>query len=268
MANSQSLQDQISNAFAVSRHDIAAMSELARLMSERVMDSVAELQRIVLNYNSLFGDFSKLLSDTREAVKKFDSTINNEDTHRVLLAHGWVFPLGVPVADVEHIVNLFSNDPDEADTILCNLFDEHTEHIRDSLIESFPSREPILRDAFDAHIQGKFNLSIPVFLTQADGMWKERCERHLFSGGTDKAIDSLVEDQAVNSLIHTLTLALRYSTFPLFLSENHRPPGFSGLNRHQVLHGESLDYGTRTNSFQAMAFLEYCGMILPDSSHE
>ena len=268
MANTQDFREQMANVFAATRHGVAALSEQLRLASEQFRQSFAELQKIAPSYDFFIGESIKLLGDLREAVQRISLVIADKEIHQVLMTHGWVFPWGVPVADIERIVSLFSHDPDEADRIMCNWFDDMAEDIRDSLIDSFPSREHILRDAFEAHKTNKFNLSIPVFLAQADGMWKERCEKHLFTRERDMAIKSLANDHADSSLIRHLALALLNPTFPLFISERNRPPDFAGLNRHQVVHGESLDYGTRTNSLKAMAFLEYCGMILPDLPDE
>ncbi len=44
---------------------------------------------------------------------------------------------------------------------------------------------------------------------------------------------------------------------PITKSAYEREAGFNQLNRHQVVHGESLDYGTETNSLKAISFLFY-----------
>jgi len=40
-------------------------------------------------------------------------------------------------------------------------------------------------------------------------------------------------------------------------------PAWNELNRHQVLHGESVDYGTRLNSLKAISLLNYLVSFLP-----
>ena len=52
---------------------------------------------------------------------------------------------------------------------------------------------------------------------------------------------------------------------PLALSSKDRSIGFSELNRHQIIHGEVTDYGTEENSLKAVAFLNFCALVLPDS---
>ncbi|RDD80115.1 hypothetical protein DVJ77_18395 [Dyella tabacisoli] len=41
------------------------------------------------------------------------------------------------------------------------------------------------------------------------------------------------------------------------VSQKSRPQGFVGLNRHTVLHGESVDYGTKENGLRAISLLNY-----------
>lgn len=38
---------------------------------------------------------------------------------------------------------------------------------------------------------------------------------------------------------------------------------FTALNRHQVMHGESWDYGNEINSLKAFSFLLFVGVHLP-----
>lgn len=268
MSNSHISQVQVTNALAATRHGLAALSKQVHLISEQFRKSFVELQQAIPNYDSFFAENLKSLRDFREGMQRINSTITDEHTHKVLMEHGWVFPSVIPVADIEHIVNLFSSNPDEADQVLCNILDDNAEHIKDSLIQSFPSRETVLRDAFEAHDNGKFTLSIPVFLAQADGMWKERSGNNFFYREIDTTITRLAGELHNDSITRALLLALSQQEMPLFLTEKDRPSDFSALNRHQVLHGESLDYGTRKNSLQAMAFLDYCGMILPDLPEE
>ena len=60
-------------------------------------------------------------------------------------------------------------------------------------------------------------------------------------------------------------------TLPLWMSEGDRAKGggpFAKLNRHQVLHGESVDYGTEENSLKAISLLNYLHWILSTAVNE
>jgi hypothetical protein len=47
------------------------------------------------------------------------------------------------------------------------------------------------------------------------------------------------------------------------LAEEASGEAFTALNRHQVMHGESWNYGTEVNSLKAFSFLVHIGSHLP-----
>jgi len=49
---------------------------------------------------------------------------------------------------------------------------------------------------------------------------------------------------------------------PISASQRERQDGTTALNRHMVLHGESLDYGTKANSLKAISLINYVTQIL------
>ena len=130
------------------------------------------------------------------------------------------------------------------------------------LIESYPDRGRLLQQAFEAHREGKYGLSIPVFLTQADGIFWERTpgRKNLFISGqresTCKEYVSQISDSYILAYLHPLSIRL-----PLWMHETERGDPFVGLNRHQVLHGESVDYDTEQNSLKAISLLNYLRWI-------
>ena len=262
------LQQQIGNSLASSMQFTSAIAEQAKAMTSRLNEAFAGIQFATSSLDDFFAFESSAIKALLKELKFDNLVFTDQDCHKTLMKHGWVMPLNMSSRDIRRIVELFETNPDEANEELCESLEGSSNHIRNSLIEQYSSRAGILNDAFDAHEDDKYNLSVPVFLAQADGMWKERCKRNLFFQGTDNAIRSLADDHSEGSFIHNFVIALLNPSLPLFLSANERPPNFEGLNRHLVLHGESLNYGTRKNSLQAIAFVDYCGMILPDLPNE
>jgi hypothetical protein len=45
------------------------------------------------------------------------------------------------------------------------------------------------------------------------------------------------------------------------------PPDLVKLNRHAVLHGESLDYDTRGNACRAMSYLRFVGWVIKQAAN-
>ena len=226
--------------------------------------SIAKIQTSVDYLRTIVATQAEAIKRISNAVKANNAVFTDEDNIRVLMEHGWVMPLYTSAEEVQRLVGLFESNPDTADKEMCAILEGEVDHIRSGLVRRFPSRAPVLSDAFEAHEDGKYNFSVLVFLAQADGIWQERRDGNIFCGDRNNTINEFADDLPDGSLTRELVLALSQQTFPLFFSQSQRHPGFSFLNRHQVLHGESLDYGTRLYSCQAMAFLYYCGTLLPN----
>ena len=88
------------------------------------------------------------------------------------------------------------------------------------------------------------------------------------NGSNGKALqERLATDQESLDLIHPL---LNLHELDFMKSASAREDGaretgevFTALNRHQVMHGESWNYGTELNSLKAFSFLAFVGTHLP-----
>ena len=84
--------------------------------------------------------------------------------------------------------------------------------------------------------------------------------KNVFSSRTIEIADDLA-DHVPEGIVRELFRGLMWDKWPLALSQTKRTVGFSELNRHQVLHGESTTYGTEENSLKAMSFLNFCAFV-------
>jgi len=178
-----------------------------------------------------------------------------------LMKHGWYLNPNLSLVMLDLLIQAFDEDPDGASEKLAELIESELSQIQDSLANSAPDRREILRQAFYAHRTKLYNLSVPVFLAQADGMWRDRLGRHLFDrGGPAKAAteyERLTPDDMTRSILSSFSTQV-----PLWFSETKREADFNALNRHQVLHGETTDYGTREYSLKAISFLYFVAFLL------
>ena len=206
------------------------------------------------------------------AIRAFSHPAEDEETIIcTLMEQGWVPDMDLTLGQLRQwAAALNPENPEivrQANNATCERFRDRLDDIEAKLVSEFPSRSAILRDAFDAHRQGKYTLSVPAFLTQVDGFFYDRCDANLFYGESREALQKRVE--AMPSELSRMYLgALLNTRLPLLLSEKHRPDDFSGLNRHQVLHGLVTDYGTQENSLKAVALLYYCAFALPKPEPE
>lgn len=146
----------------------------------------------------------------------------------------------------------YISDEDNFEQIIESYIDKKTEEIKNDVCNSNPHRADIIKDAFEAHQNGKYTLSIPAILAQADGICSERLGISPFS----KKSGGQLQDK-IPSELHSDFLCLYFK--PIIFAHEIRantadvPP--STLNRHHVLHGVSTEYATRRNSLKAISYI-------------
>lgn len=127
---------------------------------------------------------------------------------------------------------------------------------------NWPHRLEILRDAFQAHRQGLYTLSIPVLLAQADGISKEIFGVQLYkkeSGApkTKKVVEQYAT-QYYDWLIEPLRVVSSVAVNTKDRDKKREEDSLYGpLNRHGVLHGIDIDYATEANSLRAIMLINY-----------
>ena len=191
------------------------------------------------------------------------------DEHvNTLIENDWCVPMHASDRQVISIAELFETDPDAATECMCELVRNQIDSIEAEVVQQFPHRAAILRETFTAHRQQMFNLSVPVFLTQTDGFWHERCGHNLFGDNIRDTIAATQGGRVKGGIIECLLQSLTNPRWKLRQSRKKRTAEFANLNRHQVLHGEVIDYGTEENSLKAIALLHFSSVILlsPDPS--
>lgn len=153
--------------------------------------------------------------------------------------------------------------PSSIDDLMRMHLDENWEEITHKILELCQNRTQILKTAFDLHKSGNYIASIPLFLSQADGICCESLKSFLFAGNdTEEKITELVN----NGQIETSVLTNIF--LEPFKLKNHHNAGISkhsdqaknkAPNRNGILHGhrKHLDYGTEINSLKCFSLLSF-----------
>lgn len=202
----------------------------------------------------------RFIEDLRKAVQEWPR--RQQEAIITLANHGWYLDPDMPItASTEFARALDEGNIEEVTEVLTEYFRQKLDGIKERLEEHCPRRMHILREAFNAHREGKYSLSIPVFLAQADGIWWDEFSKSLFQrqGRNRTARDYIEENQSDYFLAF---FDIFKEQLPLWMSESDRNQSFDQLNRHLVLHGEAVDYGTEENSLKAISFLSWlCWML-------
>ena len=238
----------------------------------RILEGVARQQSGP--YRAIAQSLEALRRQTQTFDKDFWSTVQNifEQLHRYpdetraavikLAEYGWYVDPSMPSTMPQVLAKAMSEgSADEVSSVVEKYFNQRIDEIERRLCSFYPHRKLLLSDAFAAHRMGTYNLAIPIFLIQADGIWWDTFSRNLFTrkgrlAGADDHKSNL-EDSIAEKISEVF-----HQSIPLWQSEAERKSNFQGLNRHQVLHGESLDYGTESNSLRCISLLNFLSWIL------
>lgn len=175
---------------------------------------------------------------------------------------GWYLDPHIPIPatwELERAIDEGSTqDLEEA---LVEYFESEMGNIEARIVSAYPERASIVRKALDAYRRGDYELSVPVFLAQADGICLAASRIKLFSrkGGRPRTA-RLVKKTAKGPTGRAL-LSLLEAPLPITASSDDADFAPDALNRHAVLHGVSLDYATKPNSLKALSLLNYVAYI-------
>ncbi len=187
----------------------------------------------------------------KELPEKTQSSLIN------LAKRGWYLDFHTTPFETYSLSQKIENgELDEVDKILVDHYQERKEDIVSELIQKYPSRKIIIEAAIKAHKRKEYELSIPVLLSQADGIYHDIVGINIFSGIGRELLKKSTENKELSysiSLMYLLTI----DEVPLFKSEKNRPENFIGLNRHLVLHGVDVSYASEMNSCKSLSFINY-----------
>ena len=177
-----------------------------------------------------------------------------------LAVRGWFLGPDVPVSAIPQLGHAVDGTPDEVDVVVGQYIRRRLDDIEAALIKSYPGRSHLFREAFKAHRERRYSLSIRAFLAEADGIFHDRFGKLLFTRERNDALSAFksgVRGRFFQAHLHPLTQAI-----PLWKYASDLPETFDGLNRHQVLHGMKADWDSELNSLRAISLFDYLVWVL------
>jgi len=232
------------------------------VVSTVIPKTLEALSRLPEDWPARFNQLATLSTRSKQAMQ-------------LALDRGWFFGWHVSLREVLTLVKAIEDlEPGDLDAYMADYFRQCLNAFACALIEKYPDREKPISAAVHAHQElgdDGYLLSIPVFIAQADGICAEwlGIEQPLSkSKGPGASIRAATHAQQViqgdshsAELLHPL-FELHNSDF-LKGSKQRGAGTFDALNRHQVMHGETSDYGSEVNSLKAFSFLVFVGLHLP-----
>lgn len=245
------------------------MATLVQLMKQ--INSLNEILQSAERNSQFMQDFAR---DNRLLAEFFTKNISQELAKRGWFIAGSLYPPQYqPLSDA-----LKNQAEDQVEEFLKTHVRGMVSNVRKNAVERWRDRAEILDDAFDAHVQRKFTLSIPVLLAQADGISAHLLGAYLFHtdrehGSITSAASSAINNHCLDRPLYRSFLGLLLQSSGLRIQTQRRDElvasggVYSPLNRHGVLHGLDCDYATEANSLRGVAlisFLEWVAQVIPE----
>ena len=207
--------------------------------------------------------FAKIGEQVRIVYDRLPTDIN------VLPRYGW-YPMFamLPSDPLQLVRKLKAGDHLAVEEFMDDLISKNLAEIERLAVNRYPERECILREAFQAHRENRYYLSIPVFLTQSEGICFEQTNLKLFSNRDNKSVlNKFVKNLEEQGIIDILCQAIA-SPSCFNVPESLRGEFSFGPNRHEILHGININYGIRSNSIRAISLLNFIIEILYEGSEK
>jgi hypothetical protein len=248
------------------------LQKALKILSERLIEQFKvfpdELKRLQETQKILNEQFEEIKKAIQLSISPNLEKVLKELPHKIkqvyleLAKRGWFLDLDVDPKETLQLNELLTNcSVEEVEEALIARFNSRLSEIKQSIIEKYPRRKKIVEAAFNAHHREEYELSIPVLLAQADGICKEEIKENIFKKEGKEKVGSYLNGIDSEDIIAAILSPLEEKSLPIWISEKKRLDDFNGLNRHMVLHGESSNYGTKTNSLKAISFINYVAEV-------
>ena len=243
-----------------------------------LLDGIAFVTKV--NLTKFASDVQKAFKPLRDAAKQFNEFLeknphflervgdylkNWPEYHKKdwaeLAGYGWFLNGNTPIT----VEVALKQGKASVDRFMVTHLKESWSKNTARIIRSYPEREHVLKAAFELHESGNYIASVPLFLSQIDGICAQNLGVFLFSEHQRRLERSKeIIDESSNSLTNAFLEVLNTETqFGAGISSHKRSKKDLAPNRNGILHGsrKHLDYGTEVNSFKAfslLAFVVYC----------
>ena len=188
---------------------------------------------------------------------------------KILAQYGWFIEMN-PDA---YSSKMFETKLDKEKNIevICKTVSEYYQAHLNEIVEEICDRHPrrknlISVQIMDSYNQGNYELAITGLLTQVDGICDEKLKQCFFiknQKGDYKYLPRIVSDlMKIRNDFYKVFIAPILSDCPIFVSESKIDKYPSKLNRHRVLHGKDINYGSKENFLKTLSLLKYISDIL------
>ena len=187
-----------------------------------------------------------------------------------LADQGWFVGLTLPLTIQREALEKISESPEKVDKLLCDYYETNLEVLEQELVARQPERKRVLKDIFAGHRAKLYSLTVPTAFSQVDGICaSSKFQGYLFMRPRGSKLSQFGQNIIDADLCDYQKLLLSPFMNTLSITFNLKErmsEEVEKLNRHTVIHGESIDYGNRANSLKSIVLLCYVSEALTSNS--
>jgi hypothetical protein len=218
------------------------------------------LKSVSENINYMLSSVQKALENSQIALNEYFRVVREIPEYvKILAENGWYFPLDFHPVEINRMAShIKEGNSHIVDEEMIIYIDEELPNIQNQLIKKFPKRSAVINAGIRAHKNNEYFLSIPVFFAQIEGVCEDLTGDRFFK---NKAKAPLTKEWLKNFETDSyIKILLEPLTFSGAMRKSQDFDNPIGINRHDVLHGNSVDYGdSKINGYKVLSLLYYIG---------
>jgi hypothetical protein len=175
-------------------------------------------------------------------------------TLKLLANYGWYISEDLKMNELTSMYrNAYEENVKELDNFFIQFYNDSLEKNTTSLSIRFKDRKIMFQEALSAHKNKYYHCSTLLWLTLCDSL----CEGELFKlKGEKKAIKNFLQKNGTDE-IHSKYLEVLTEVNAIDVFTGNKSNYISQLNRHGIVHGYDINYGTEVNSLKAFSLLVF-----------
>lgn len=260
-----------------------------KLEKEALMNDKFDYERFIANSSQIAKNFADIGEKVRKGIEHIVESIDYEKLRtfavnieyivnglpdellllqKKLMTRGWY---SISEMNLTQLIDVLEMEDEKIEVIMTDFVEQNQVEFIERAYCLFDNRKKIIESAYKAHLEGEYELSIPIFLIQADGITKEMFGESLYtkSKGSlrlsteyDRLINEFGEDKEHEIVLSPLSQITSINMNTEEYEEYRKyDKFFSPLNRHGIIHGMNLNYSTKANSLRCILLIEFLNEV-------
>jgi len=240
-------------------------------------EKVIEKHKIVFP-NSLIYDitnaiiFNSFTDITYNTVKKIDDLYDKIPKALLQLSEiNWFIDKNISLRKLKKIVNqTIEGEIKTVDNFLTQYYKEHMYNIIDELKKKHSYRSKILSEIKILINQKNYYSAVILILSQVDGISYDLTKNEKFFL-KDKKLKAkgIIRPEIAKKILENIThwsssafLSPIKESIPIGQNEKYYKKNINTFNRHEIMHGVDVKYGTEKNVLKALSLLKYLSDLI------